>query len=297
MSLLPWIYKPVDIPVPIGNSDNTVDYTLQKVIIDAKSQEIPYHIVFLKIVEYLIIKGFLKDKVIEKLYQLHILKVDQLDKAINIIDVFQNYQQKKDLSRSELDKIVRIKYIQYHSTLSHTWYPLPDPIKGRPSLEWKYCAHDGCDKTFTSCTGLVNHLKHYDCYAPGYHVQHEQAVWSAQLTPEKVLKQKMTKCPSIVCRLFMFKSPEELCDHLMFMGIAPFWKPGMIIKPPEQTVLQTQIQSIYFEEECIICTDNQPSVLFLPCNHCIMCFNCCDGISKVNKCPKCRGTITGMIVI
>jgi len=296
MSILPWVYKPVDIPVPTGSSDNVIDYTLQMVIKDAKSQYIPDHVVFRKIIEYLILKAFLKDKIIEKLYQLHVLKVNQLDKAIVIIDSFKNYKPKADLSQMDSNKMIQITHLQIQQTKSHGWYPLPDPVKGRPSLHWGYCAHAGCGKTLPSRNGLIQHLQSYGVYIQGYHLQHEFAVESQQLTPEKVLEQKITKCPSMVCGLSKFNSPEELCDHLMILGIPPFWQQGMVIQPPSPTLYEP-FQTIYFEEECIICTDNTPSVLFLPCNHCVICFKCCGGIHTINKCPKCRGNITGMLVI
>ena len=37
--------------------------------------------------------------------------------------------------------------------------------------------------------------------------------------------------------------------------------------------------------ECVVCMDNPRAVVFLPCNHCIVCASCADALQE---CPNCR---------
>jgi len=78
----------------------------------------------------------------------------------------------------------------------HTGYPIPDPVLGRPKIEWLVCAHSGCYQHFSSGQQLINHLNRYNRYKPYMHVEHENCVTNNGLTPEKVLEQGLTKCPS-----------------------------------------------------------------------------------------------------
>lgn len=41
------------------------------------------------------------------------------------------------------------------------------------------------------------------------------------------------------------------------------------------------------EDECVICMDVKPAMVFVPCGHFITCSVCC----KVETCPKCRAVI------
>lgn len=40
-------------------------------------------------------------------------------------------------------------------------------------------------------------------------------------------------------------------------------------------------------DECVVCMDAKPTMVFVPCGHFITCSVCC----KVETCPKCRGVI------
>ena len=46
--------------------------------------------------------------------------------------------------------------------------------------------------------------------------------------------------------------------------------------------------------ECIVCMDNPRAVLFLPCNHCVVCATCADALQE---CPFCNGAVAGRITI
>ena len=86
-----------------------------------------------------------------------------------------------------------------------------------------------------------------------------------------------------------------MCDHLRSLGIAPFFKPGDTcddinhlftgdIKPR----ILDMYKKTYSEDTCVVCMDDQPSVLFYPCNHNFTCFDCAN---KINKCPYCKANI------
>ena len=42
---------------------------------------------------------------------------------------------------------------------------------------------------------------------------------------------------------------------------------------------------------CVVCRENDRSILFLPCKHCICCLECSNNL-YTNKCPTCRTDIT-----
>ena len=46
--------------------------------------------------------------------------------------------------------------------------------------------------------------------------------------------------------------------------------------------------------ECIVCMDHPRAVLFLPCNHCVVCASCADALQE---CPFCNGAVAGRITI
>lgn len=109
-------------------------------------------------------------------------------------------------------------------TSLHDGYPLVDPVKGRPRLNWLYCAHEGCNKRFTYHGNLEHHLRKHNTYIPQYHFLHEQAVEIHKLTPESVKEKELSSCPSIICD-DNIESPEDLIEHFTKLGIEPFWKP------------------------------------------------------------------------
>ena len=44
--------------------------------------------------------------------------------------------------------------------------------------------------------------------------------------------------------------------------------------------------------ECVVCMDNPRAVLFLPCNHCVVCATC-----ATDTCPFCNGAVASRITI
>lgn len=49
-------------------------------------------------------------------------------------------------------------------------------------------------------------------------------------------------------------------------------------------------QEVNGDRECIICTKDEASIVFLPCAHQVLCANCSDNYEKKGKatCPSCR---------
>ncbi len=45
--------------------------------------------------------------------------------------------------------------------------------------------------------------------------------------------------------------------------------------------------------ECIICCDQERSVVFIPCGHLIVCGRCC---AQLNSCPTCRSCIENVVI-
>src|SRR4029078_11227931 len=81
-------------------------------------------------------------------------------------------------------------YIPPDTKVSHKNYPLPHPIFGRPRLEWCECFHEGCHKITNDPTILKKHLEEQKAHTYGFHLYHERAIYTLNLTPEKVLQKK-----------------------------------------------------------------------------------------------------------
>jgi len=170
----------------------------------------------------------------------------------------------------------------------HYFYPIPDINYGRPHLEDLVCKHYNCNKKFLDIFALKNHLEQHNAYTYGAHLYHEMAVSKYNLTPNNINQNKMTKCPSYVCKeSHKTFTPEELIEHFKILGIEPFWKVGDVIKPPQITnsdkfdIYQVKV---YKENNCIICFDSDKECIIYPCLHYICCLECS---TLIDKCPKC----------
>lgn len=284
--LFAWIYKPFDY-------DNlSQDETIMSITNLTKKYSIPHNILIYKVTEYLY-KKINNQQIIDKLYQHRLITVNDikqisdhiafLDKSDPTIKIF-------DDNIVNIIKPLTKFYSTYsYSNTNHTGYPLPDPEKGRAHMGWCECYHSGCHKKFPSSDELRKHLISHGRFIHNFHVLHEEAVRVKSLTAEKILTQKLTHCPSYVCDIKNF-TPEKLCDHLTILGIEPFWQKGLKINIKQDLNFNT----IYYEDQCVICCDTTPCVLYLPCNHCVSCYNC---YKKVDKCPTCRTKITTSIMI
>ena len=52
----------------------------------------------------------------------------------------------------------------------------------------------------------------------------------------------------------------------------------------------------FFQDNCVVCMENKPSILILPCLHICHCITC-EEEGLMNKCPMCREKIDRKIVI
>ena len=52
----------------------------------------------------------------------------------------------------------------------------------------------------------------------------------------------------------------------------------------------------FFQDKCVVCMENKPSILILPCIHICHCVSC-DEEGLINKCPMCREKIDRKLVI
>jgi len=175
----------------------------------------------------------------------------------------------------------------------HYGQPLPDSDLGRPHLMWCKCQHADCGKMFKKASDLVAHLVKNNVYTQGYHLEHENAVKRLDLTTEKVIEEKMFRCPSTMCN-FISENPQQLIDHFQQLGIEPFWKVGMKIEPQTSLIcgmdLIHKAPKIFASNNCVICMDEVAQILINNCGHhvyCLGCFKICDK----NRCPICRNKV------
>ena len=193
----------------------------------------------------------------------------------------------------KVNKIISTGIIKLNNDdVLHTGQPLPDPVMGRPQLNWGYCQYDGCKKSFTNFSGLVSHLIQCNAYTQGYHKSHEQGVNYNNLTEEKVMSSNITKCPSWMCEIKNFGSPQELIQHLQILGIKPFWKQGMIfcIESSKRKILEIEPDKKYINNTCVLCLDNPGEIIINKCGHQVYCIDCVVKANKIN-CPICRGKV------
>ena len=61
----------------------------------------------------------------------------------------------------------------------------------------------------------------------------------------------------------------------------------------EETV---PVEDVFTEDNCLVCLENKPNILFLPCNHLIVCEEC-ESNGKFKYCVKCRKQIFRKIKI
>lgn len=299
-----WLYLPTDIesnhfePDTI-NFNIIIDNTINNLYIISKKFSIPSNIILRKIIEYLKIKKFNKQQIIDKLYVLEIINIHSLNYVMVIIDEVFN-SNVNVLNNCVMQNLINLsKQYNYKINCDHSGYPELHPELGRPRINWKECYYSECHEKFNDSNLLRNHLINLNKYTYGFHSYHEDIVIKLNLTPEKILHDKITKCPSIVCDQGNGNfTPEELCNHFKILGIPPFWEQGMIINNPKKKILIDDYNNkdIFKSDECIVCCEDniKPSLLFLPCYHCIICANC---YKPINKCPICREDIVNIIPI
>jgi hypothetical protein len=280
--------------------------TTDKVIQHALEFDIPIHIIIRKLITQLYVSGIDNENIISI-----------LSKKFDLID-FDETKMKKLLSECKksykhpipdsdtIEQILKF-YKKYDDTkhknntdnLYHTGLPHPDKYKGRPKIEWHECYHIGCHKKFGDSETLITHLAQNQKMDHWFHSFHQKYVELHNLTPEKVMSEKLTSCPAWVCvkkHKNTNMTPKEVCDHFRSLGIEPFWLPGDDCMDLKHIFVNDEIkpkaENIYTktfsEATCIICFDKKPQVLFQPCHHHFACFTCAE---KLNTCPYCKAVV------
>ena len=60
---------------------------------------------------------------------------------------------------------------------------------------------------------------------------------------------------------------------------------------------KSELKEIYTADECVICLDEKPNIVFGPCGHSCMCNTCCEQMKKIQQskqCPLCRRAISNI---
>lgn len=296
-----WIYSPQDFLT-------TADILKMK-----EEYDISSNVILRKIIINLLHRQLTDDEILNYLKEENVLTICRNDAIISIIQECR-HMTIHELTESDVNKITQLSS-KFNTTQSsqnkqkiierkkHTGLPHPDIDLGRPLLEWKECYHFDCHKKFASAEKLKAHLTAFNALTHNVHKFHADYVAMNNLTPEKVMNEKYTTCPAWVCHQFNIPmTPEEVCDHFRSHGIAPFWKPGDICEDllgydsaqddKKIKLNLTSYNKTYEVDNCIICLDKSPDVIFIPCMHHLSCFACS---SNLTKCPMCKKHIKQLL--
>lgn len=300
-NIFQWLYCP------------TNNISINKIFDCGIKNNIPYDILIMKYIQLLCFNGLDSETIIQTLLsQLNVLT------NIEVIEHIRKEEQHTDMcDLNFFDKYSIPKTIQQENQKIikksatdeiHSKYPLINPSRGRPHLEWLVCYHENCMKFCSSTSHLTHHLKEHGCFTHHFHRKHELAIEKFGLTPEKILLNNITCCPSPICDTEIFNSPEELIKHLTLLGIEPFWQKGIDVRnlyndETTQNLEQKQtnkykqykqytlVKPVFRSEECVCCVASKPQIVFFPCKHSNLCIKCYKLLDK-KVCPECRKDIT-----
>lgn len=235
------------------------------------------------------------DATIDLLEKKGLTKKD-VDDIIIIQETFEADVVFNPLDRKIVDKIIKNanEFVASKSSgAAHSNYPMVDEKNGRPQLGWCKCYHYGCGYRGSCADDLRDHLDQCNAYTAYFHKTHENIVSKMDLTPEKVVGQGITQCPSPVCNKHsIVMTPEQLVYHFKRLGISPFWKEGDKIDYDEENKHEFNVadqKPIFSSKKCVACIDTHPTVLFVGCNHHVLCIGCSG---DVDRCPMCQVPIT-----
>ena len=277
------------------NYDN-INITEKEIYEYSKLYCIPFQIFLKKLLERIINLDKYDINIIIDIIQ-NKMNLELEDKAEQYIqDLIPIVKSIKIIERAKISSFKLYKHTNYfynnlviNKQSNHKGQPLPDIQKGRPFINWKKCYYENCYEYFKTDKELIKHLKYYDAYTPNYHVFHEQIIKEHSLTENKIIQENITKCPALICDKNTFYSPEKLIKHFQELGLEPFWKPGMI-KQKSNYYFNPKIK-IFNSDECIICCENTPNVIFDICLHSCFCVECYEielKFNSIKKCPVCR---------
>ncbi|AYV80972.1 MAG: hypothetical protein Harvfovirus12_8 [Harvfovirus sp.] len=194
----------------------------------------------------------------------------------------------------------------------HKGYPEPHPIDGMVSLELMECYYKGCHRFFGSIESLKGHLIDNNAYIHGMHKSHENITcveigWGYKSPVEIIKKNGLTQCPALICnKKNQVFTTDELVYHFQELGIRPYWTAEWKAKVVEEKaptgkapsekpiVVLNEMMNIIDEglesSLCICCLNNSRNIVFFPCNHQIICFDCEKQLESTN-CLICKEVI------
>jgi len=310
--LFKWLYMPSD-SIELPN------------LLEASSKyNIPSNIIIIKYVELLIKAGLSTVEItgILATYNISIISeiMQKLIEAPPYINVHESYPDgltnlvKIELPNSDrqMGNLSQARhsdsYSYNESKQKHQHYPIVDPELGRAKTDMYVCKHQECMKKFDVQGSLIRHLIENDAYTKYFHKNHENAIENQRLTPDMILRHRITKCPSHVCNRKYHDTPEKLIIHLKLLGIEPFWVKGETYHYDYEKHVIVGIQThdtskpdpthdiiivdkyIYRSEHCVSCLDQIPDLVFRDCFHSNMCLDCYKQLN-IKLCPECRGPI------
>ena len=231
------------------------------------------------------------------------LSTDAIKYVENLIDLIEPITINSRSASSVIDINKKLALFDKLNTVTnakptHKGQPLPDPITGRPYIDWKECYHEGCHKTFSYDHQLIEHLKQMGAYTQSYHKIHEIIVWQNKLTEDKVIESNMKKCPAFICQYSDMNSTEEVIEHFRKLGIEPFWKRGLDLSSKNESgeyMFKKEVK-IFNTDICVLCLENKPNIILDKCLHCCFCIDCFllstspeSNVSwNILKCPICK---------
>jgi hypothetical protein len=172
---------------------------------------------------------------------------------------------------------------------SHYGYPMPDE-RGRPKLSWLVCAHPACGNECSHPSELTNHLINNKAYTRGFHLAHELAIKERALTKDKVIKDNLTQCPSLICDVGCFTTPHDLIDHLTRLGMDGFWQNTLVLDPVRDPAID---MNCVIQQSCIACNaDSQ--IVCIPCGHCAVCADC---FKPFDECLVCGLKVNNLMLL
>lgn len=174
--------------------------------------------------------------------------------------------------------------------INHYGYPMPDE-RGRPRLNWLVCTHPACRVECKHPSELTNHLINNKTYARGFHLAHETALKEHALTIDKVMTENLTQCPSLICDVGGFSSPQDLILHLSRLGMDGFWDHRNPVEPMQNPA--TLMGSI-IQQACLICDSPDSQIVCIPCGHSAVCADC---FKPFDECLVCGSTVNNLMLL
>lgn len=277
-----------------------IEITEKEIYNNSQVYGIPIQIFLKKLIERLVTEhNSNKDEIIKILQEQMNLNIptEGITYITNLIDVIEPIEIKKRNSLTTiklnnlLSSFTKLTSIT-NNTCKHKEQPLPDPIKGRPFIDWNECYHEGCHKKFVNGEKLIDHLVSVGAYTPNYHKIHQEYIWFNKMTPEKVLVNNITKCPVWICNKNI-NGTQQVIEHFQRLGLEPFWEEGMDFSKKNKEIEYSfnKDLKIYNMDTCIICLDNKPNLILDECMHCCYCIECflsSTNASWIKKCPICK---------